>query len=68
MGEGGGSLDGGEQTVVAKMLLRSARMAAAEAKTGKRIPAGYQLGKEAKQVREEPRVVFRLPAEQREAG
>ncbi|CAM9333252.1 unnamed protein product, partial [Ectocarpus sp. 8 AP-2014] len=53
VGEGGGSLDGGEQTVVAKMLLRSAQMAAAEAKTGRRTAAGYQLGKEAKQeVRE----------------
>ncbi|CAM9843247.1 unnamed protein product [Pylaiella littoralis] len=51
-GAGGGALDRGEQTVVARMLLCSAKMAAAEAATGRKA-GGTLLGKEAKQdVRE----------------
>eukprot|EP00752_Nemacystus_decipiens_P009436 g8435.t1 len=50
---GGGSLDRGDQTAVARMVLCSAKIAAGEASTGRRKAGGTLLGKEAKQAMRE---------------
>lgn len=57
VGEVGGALDGGEQTIVARIMLTSVKMAYGEATTGRRKAGGWVLSKDAKQV---PRKIIKI--------
>lgn len=58
VGEVGGALDGGEQTIVARIMLTSAKMTYGEATTGRRKTGGWILSKDTKQVPSETVEVF----------